>query len=314
MTQPIRPLFLFSLPRAGSTLVQRIISAHPQIATVSEPWLLLHQLYVFRSSGLYAEYAHDCVVMATEDFCLQLPGGRADYLAEVRKMVLNLYRKAAGDEATYFLDKTPRYHFVAQEIMEMFPDARFVFLWRNPLAVVGSIVETWQRGKWKLHEYGIDLFGGVERLCEAFDQRGDNSIALRYEDLLAEPDTHWPKLFEFLELDYQPHILTDFAQVPLHGRLGDPTGSKQYKALSAEPLTKWCASVSTPYRKAWCRRYLNWIGRQRLATMGYDLDTLLAEVRACPVSVNYMRNDISQWYKHGLPPAPGTPAHKVRRR
>jgi hypothetical protein len=32
----------------------------------------------------------------------------------------------------------------------------------------------------------------------------------------------------------------------------------------------------------WCRRYLDWIGSDRLATMGYDLQTLLAELDAVP--------------------------------
>ena len=38
---PIRPLFLLSLPRSGSTLVQRVLARSPQIATASETWLLM---------------------------------------------------------------------------------------------------------------------------------------------------------------------------------------------------------------------------------------------------------------------------------
>ena len=35
------PIFLFSLPRSGSTLLQRVLMSHKDIASVAEPWLML---------------------------------------------------------------------------------------------------------------------------------------------------------------------------------------------------------------------------------------------------------------------------------
>lgn len=55
----ITPLFLFSLPRSGSTLAQRMLAAHPAVATVTEPWILLPFLYARKEEGVYAEYRHD---------------------------------------------------------------------------------------------------------------------------------------------------------------------------------------------------------------------------------------------------------------
>ena len=37
----LRLVFLLSLPRSGSTLLQRLLAAHPQVHTVAEPWLML---------------------------------------------------------------------------------------------------------------------------------------------------------------------------------------------------------------------------------------------------------------------------------
>ena len=72
------PLFLFSLPRSGSTLAQRILAAHGGIATTSEPWILLPYLYTLRDNGIYAEYNHRSLISAIEDFYEMLPGGRED--------------------------------------------------------------------------------------------------------------------------------------------------------------------------------------------------------------------------------------------
>lgn len=38
-------IFIVSQPRSGSTLLQRILSAHSQICTTSEPWLALPLLW-----------------------------------------------------------------------------------------------------------------------------------------------------------------------------------------------------------------------------------------------------------------------------
>ena len=65
----MQPIFLFSLPRSGSTLAQRIIASHAEIATTAEPWLLLPCLYALRHGGVYAEYSQATAVKAIRDFC-----------------------------------------------------------------------------------------------------------------------------------------------------------------------------------------------------------------------------------------------------
>jgi Sulfotransferase family len=81
----IRPIFLFSISRSGSTLVQRIIAAHDGVATASEPWLLLPHAYTLRPQGIDAEYVHPLLVTAIEDFAQSLPKGGDDYVDELRR-------------------------------------------------------------------------------------------------------------------------------------------------------------------------------------------------------------------------------------
>src|SRR5690349_14306880 len=101
------PVFVFSITRSGSTLVQRVIGSYPGVATTSEPWLLIPLLYTLRRRGVVAEYTHELAVEAIEDFCKQLPHGTEDYRGELRRFVLRLYAAAAGEGTRYFLDKTP---------------------------------------------------------------------------------------------------------------------------------------------------------------------------------------------------------------
>jgi hypothetical protein len=286
----IKPIFLLSLPRSGSTLVQRVLAAHEGIATAAEPWLLLPHGYALRETGIAADYTQPLAARAIREFVGQLPAGEDDYWASLRNFALDLYSKAAGEEVTYFLDKTPRYHFVAPELFRMFPDAKIIFLWRNPLAVVSSIVGTWTKGKWNVDRWQGDL-RGVEALVEAYEAHRDTSLAVNYETLVGDPDRTWPAIFEYLELPFDPSLLTSFSDVTLEGKMGDPTGKHHYRELSTEPLLKWKGTLGTPWRKRWCRSYLDWIGPERLATMGYDASELRAELDALPSSPRHLASD-----------------------
>lgn len=292
-TEPT-PLFLLSLPRSGSTLAQRILAAHEPIATVSEPWILLPYLYTLREHGIYAEYNHRLLVQAVEDFCAVLPGGRDDYVAEIRRFALRLYGKAAPDGTRYFLDKTPRYHLVSDEIATAFPDGKYLFLWRNPLAVVASIIETWAGGKWNLYRFKVDLFDGIENLVRTYERHKDKVHAVRYEALITEPEEAWSGVFRYLDLPFDRSALNLFGDVELVGRWGDRSGTQRYTEVSADPLQRWRQTLNNPVRKAWCRRYLRWIGRDRLAVMGYDLDGLIADLDSLPASYRRIGSDVGR--------------------
>jgi hypothetical protein len=287
----IQPIFIFSITRSGSTLVQRIIAAHEGVATVSEPWLLLPFLYTLRSQGVIAEYSHDMVVDAIEDFGKELPRGIDDYRQELHDFVLRLYEKAAGPEATHFLDKTPPYYFVADEIIRLFPEAKFVFLWRNPLSIIASIIETWHHGRWHATAHREDLFIGLPRLMAAYKNNRSHVHSVRFEDLLAGDDEPWRLLMEHLEIPFDPKALSDFTEVELHGRTGDLTGVKTYSALSTEPMQKWQRTLANPLRREWCRRYLRFLGNDRLATIGYDGDQLIRELNSQPTSTAALASD-----------------------
>jgi hypothetical protein len=277
-----QPIFLLSLPRAGSTLVQRILAAHPEVSTAPEPWLLLPQAFALRERGVLAPYGQVPAARAIREFASGLPQGDEDYVAELRRFILALYRKASGGRGRYFLDKTPRYHLIADELRRIFPEARLLFLWRNPLAVVASAVATWGKGKWQPDRWRIDLLEGPHNLVGAYERHGEDAFAVRYEDLIQDPMATWPRLFEHLELSFDPSVLDALPSVQLQARMGDRTGSARYERLSTEPLEKWKTVMSSPVRKRWCRAYLSRLGGRTLNAMGYELPSLLKELDALP--------------------------------
>jgi len=287
----VEPVFLLSLPRSGSTLLQRVLASHHDVATTSEPWLLLPLIYSFRDKGIEAEYEQHNLAHAMEDFCLQLPNGKNDCLVEMRELVLNLYKKIGGD-AAYFIDKTPRYHLIVDELMEMFPNCKIILLWRNPLAVAASMMETWGKGKWNLYSFHVDLYKGLDNLVNVYEKHPEKILAVKFEDFVSDSESYSQELFEYLDLPVNASASAQFSKIDLKGRMGDPTGVKQYKSINDESLNKWKKTLANPVRKIWARRYLKWLGEKRLAVMGYSKEELIRELNAEPYLFKNIISDV----------------------
>jgi hypothetical protein len=288
----VQPVFIFSVSRSGSTLVQRIVAAHDGVATAPEPWILLPHAYTLRRRGVDAEYFQHLLATAVEDFSARLPQGEADYLEGIREFALNLYELASEEGATHFVDKSPPYCLVAEEIMRIFPEGKFVFLWRNPLSVIASMIETW--GPWRPTFMTADLFVGMPRLITARQAHRSRSHAVRFEDAVSGDRETWTALMRYLEIEFDEAALTGFAEVELEGRMGDPTGRRAYRSLSSAPEEKWRATLANPVRREWCQRYLRFLGKGRLATMGYDLGQLIGELNSLPTSYDGLATDLWQ--------------------
>ncbi|MBZ0171860.1 MAG: sulfotransferase, partial [Phycisphaerales bacterium] len=294
----VEPIFLFSQPRAGSTLLQRILAAHPEVHTAAEPWILLPLFYALREGGAVTEYGQPLSAQAIGEFCAPMPRGIEEYRDAARGMAMDLYARAAPEGARYFLDKTPRYYFIAGDIVRSFGDAKFVFLWRQPLASAASMIARWGRDRWSVYTTHHDLYTAPRRLAAARAEAGDRALDVRYEDLVTEPEATVDRLIMYLGLDAdgptREAMVHGFSGVELSGSMGDPTGRKAYDTLNTEPLEKWKSAVTNGVRKRWCLRYLDELGDELVASMGYDAGVLRDEIGALHVG---MRGSARDWFR-----------------
>ena len=278
--QKISPIFILSLPRAGSTLLQRILSVHPAVSTEAEPWFLLPFFYALEEEGTFADYSHLGAQRAIQEFIEKLPNGITDYYQAINQASISLYEKAAGSNARYFLDKTPRYTLVSKHILRAYPDAKIIFLWRNPLSVLASINETWGRGHWLPYSYKVDLYAGFDRLFQAYQEAGQRSISVNYEKLVTDPENEIRRICIYLDIPYTESMIRNFSGKTFNGHFGDPTGVKKYKAVSSSSLDSWKNVLNTRFRIRWAKRYLVWIGNERMDQTGYSLQDSLDDLNS----------------------------------
>lgn len=288
-----RPIFILSLPRSGSTLLQRMLTASESVSSAAEPWMLLPFIYALKSEGQFSEYWHVRSVEAMSDFLASFEHGEQVYFQELNHFATRLYSKASGDQSSiYFLDKTPRYHLIVEELLQVFPDAKFILLWRNPLAVAASIIETWGGGKWKLHAYKIDLYRGLANLVSCYKSNSSRIHVVKYEDLLTEPEHSMQSICRYLDIEYEAEMLSTFHKVSFSGSMGDPTGVVDYTQLSDKPLHKWKQTMANPIRRFWCKSYLKWLGEDRLRIMKYNKSVLINELAESPLELRTVFKDL----------------------
>ena len=275
-------IFLISQPRAGSTLLQRILAGHPQIHTTAEPWIMLHPLYALKSAGLQADYDTNVARQAIGDFLATLHQGKTAYFSAVRQMGLYLYGQALKDNnKSYFLDKTPRYYHIIDELKLTYPSAKFIFLLRNPLAVLSSIIDTWVGQEWgELKHYRHDLLTAPQQLVTGINQLNDQAIVVTYENLVTQPESTIRDLCLRCGLEFIPEMLVYGYNPKPVGSMGDQTNIGRHSQPVETYQDKYLTRLSTPNANYLAKAYLNFLGADLLGKMGYNYHNLMAHLTA----------------------------------
>lgn len=257
-------------------MLQKVLGAHPDVFTTSEPWLALAPLYALRPHGTRTEYSHGLAQQALRNFLQQLPEGEAVYFAAVRLMLEHLYGsalKVAGKQV--FLDKTPRYHLIIDELQKVFPDAHFILLIRNPLAVLASTLDPSPQEPNVLRQFHADLLGAPRRLARALAHpNGRRQTVVRYEDFVKDPEGGAARLCAAVDLTPPPPGLVEYGASRAgqeRWMLGDQGTVYRESRPVATRAGRW---VDVLHRHAdWTRLghgYLKALGPELLGVLGYD--------------------------------------------
>jgi hypothetical protein len=218
------PIFIFGVPRSGTTLLRTILNCHPHIACGPEaPWLA-HQ-----SGGVTGLYR----TLTEGEFSFSRNFGvpPEQVRARVRELVDHLFSDFARQQGKQrWAHKTPDDCLFVDFFAELFPDAKYVHIVRHPLDVALSTarIAAHRKGVSEWHEKNLvieentaipnTLFNAVLRWRRWNDKirRGlaaRDHLQVRYEDLVSQPLPAFQSLFRHLDEPFDPAIL-DYGQFP----------------------------------------------------------------------------------------------------
>lgn len=280
-------LFLIGPPRSGSTLLTRMLGSHSSIHAPDEPHLLTPLAHL----GYYAKVdtaPYDPIItqLAMQELVKALPAGEDDYLAALRSLTDSLYERLLSQSGrSRLLDKTPAYSLVLDFAARLYPNARYIVLTRNPMAVWSSFVESFFDGDHEsAHRHQPLLERYVPAIARFLRERPVPLHHVRYEELVRNPESEVQAICEFAELRFEPEMI-DYgerggAQQSARG-LGDPVAVAKQSRPTTESLSKWARQLTGNAEKvAQCRRILASLLDEDLQTWGYDRRSIAADLDA----------------------------------
>lgn len=253
-------------------MLQRILGNHQSIHADSEPWLMLYPFYALRQKGYKAEFDAYIASIALKDFLRTLPHGETEYYEGVRRMYSYLYQQALiKSNKPYFLDKTPRYYFIIPELYKTFPNAYYIILLRNPMAVVSSILNTWVKKNWfKLERLKNDLSVAPHLLLKSAEQLGMNRIVVLYEDILKDPNNEIERICNWIGIDFSSEIIDYGYKDQCEWNLGDKNEIDKNLRPVLKYGDKWEQSLKNPQIWRITKEYFSLLGRETFTQMGYS--------------------------------------------
>jgi len=270
-------IFLISQPRAGSTLTQKILGNHPEIHTVSEPWVMLYPLYALKETGHNAEYNNEFARIGLKGFLSSLSeNGKQLYLDHVSQMYGGLYQKMLDtSKKTFFLDKTPRYYNIIPELNQTFPDSKTIILLRNPLAVLCSMLNTWIGDSWlQLQKLRHDILDAPSLLLNGINTLEDNVLVVHYEEILQNFEREVGRICEYLSIDFYPELIDYGNTDSIRWTLGDQKSVYKGTKPDATNAEQWLKALKNPQTWRLVSDYLEILGSTTLKEMGYDYTQL----------------------------------------
>lgn len=217
------PIFLVGCPRSGTTLLQSLLSAHPQIASFPESkffqcllpaensrrrqlGIIAHQL----KPWLETYFKNDIKRPEMLHYFPKLPLMRL-YTQQFFK-ILSILADEQGKSLV--LEKTPQHIFYLETITYYFPNSPVIHLIRKGQDVVASLYEATHQypqywdGVWEL-EKCIDWWNQTCQISQQYAHH-PNHILVSYEQLVQNPETVLQKLCNFLEIDYSPEMIKNY--------------------------------------------------------------------------------------------------------
>ena len=235
-------IFIGGVPRSGTTLVRAMLDAHPDVRCGQEtrviPRILqmrMHWLKSERENLRLSEAGISKEVMdsAIAAFCLEIIARHAE-------------------PAPRLCNKDPLTLKMGSYILDLFPNAKFIFMIRDGRATVHSIISR------KVTITGFDLSSYRQSLIkwnhaistmygQCKEIGSDKCLMVPYEQLVLHPRQWMKKILNFLDVPWNESVMhhEEFINKPGGVPLSkvERSSDQIIKPVNLEALTKWVGHI-----------------------------------------------------------------------
>jgi hypothetical protein len=204
-------LFVVGLWRSGTSLVHALLNQHPRVRLMyeAEPFDLWP-----RAPGAVwpADWAQRLEFFNQTLSRHQLSPPDLPLRVPAREAALSLYRTFGEQRGAVIIgEKAPAYHAYLPEIGGIFPEARFVIIWRDPLACCRSAARAAHQNRFFAHPGMMSrILSGAETMARGVEQLQRNRVRVHevvYPEFVGAPEDHLRRICDFAEIPFDPKML-----------------------------------------------------------------------------------------------------------
>ena len=221
------PIFIVGLSRSGTTLLSRMLDAHSDIAILPETWWYV----VLDRLGCIEEFANPWQaslflnevwrnLKSYRDPAARIVADEASkqprYVGPTVRVLEDLGRAYASERhARIWGEKTPAHALWLPQIRNLFPQARVLFMVRDPRDVLVSYDDRWNGGR-RSTDYLTSTAALLKfYLIHLLNRPGfppEQIHWVRYESLTGQPSIELKEICSFLGIDFEPSMLDFYHQ------------------------------------------------------------------------------------------------------
>lgn len=222
----MKRIFLVGSPRSGTTMLQSLLAAHPEVISFPESKFfhyLLYKKFAGKLPGRMEAFFKDEI---NRPELLQGFDDSQTVATKVSWFVGVLDGLAAEQNKSIWLEKTPEHIYFIEDIQRFLPDAKFIHILRNSMDTIASLHEATSNSH-DLWGPGWDLNHCIHRWKEAMlishkYAKNSNHILVKYEEILDNKVKKLEKLCQFMEIEYDDKMLEFYQEKAAHLSLNLP--------------------------------------------------------------------------------------------
>ncbi|MEG3935033.1 sulfotransferase [Microcoleus sp. T3_B1] len=222
----MKRIFLVGSPRSGTTMLQSLLAAHPEVISFPESKFfhyLLYKKFARKLPGRMEAFFKDEI---NRPELLQDFDDSQTVATKVSWFVGVLDGLAAEQNKSIWLEKTPEHIYFIEDIQRFLPDAKFIHILRNSINTIASLHEA-TRNSHDLWGPGWDLNHCIHRWKEAMlishkYAKNSNHILVKYEEILENKVKNLEEICDFMEIEYDDRMLKFYQEKAAHLSLNLP--------------------------------------------------------------------------------------------
>jgi sulfotransferase family protein len=314
------PVFVIGAPRSGTHGLAYSLGQHSHLWTHGESKILI-PLFGQDPVGAVVRELHPSLL---PDWMTMFGVGREEILGFLGLGINALFTSRNPDKR--WVDKTPDYVLIAPLLAEMFPTAKFLCIVRDGRRVVSSMfhyLDRFTKGQPPGAVPGVEAYVPVwardfREACKSWreyvragmefsDRYPDRCLTVVNEQLVAEPEAEFTRLFEFLGEPFETECVLLFRGFRVHSSFSQHSADLSSLTNLTKPISEWTPDdlkvflEPVPYQDT--RPWEDWTDEQR-RVFAEEAGALMVRCGFASADELGSWGELKEWAAPAPPPSP----------